>query len=92
MASVTIELPALLAPFTGGARQIGVEAATLEEAIAGLLDLHPALRGRLFDEEGRWRRHVLCFHDQTYVRWLAGDGVRLAPGDQIVVIQAVSGG
>jgi len=43
-------------------------------------------------EKGTFRQHVLCFHNQTNVRWLDELEVPLADGDTIAIHQAVSGG
>ena len=46
----------------------------------------------LFDETGGFRQHVLCFHNETNLRWLESDEVPVADGDRLTVLQAVSGG
>jgi molybdopterin converting factor small subunit len=92
LAPVIVELPSVLAPLVAGQRTVSVEAQDLREALDALFARHPILRGQLFDEQGRWRPHVLCFLNQTNHRWLALDRVPLASGDRIVILQAVSGG
>jgi molybdopterin converting factor small subunit len=92
MSRVTVELPSLLAPVVGGAASIPVEGGTLTEALAALVERHPALEVHLFDETGGLRRHVLCFHNDTNTRWLDSLDVPVADGDTITILQAVSGG
>ena len=92
MASVTVRLPSLLAPMVGGTPTIAVDADTLAGALDELVRRHPELRVHIYDESGKLRRHVLCFHNQTNVRWLDELGVPLAAGDTITIYQAVSGG
>jgi len=92
MARATVQLPGLLAPFAGGGRTVTVEADTLGGALDDLVRRHPALRVHLFDESGGFRRHVLCFHNEENTRWLEGLDGRLAVGDVITIVQAVSGG
>ena len=50
---------------------------------------HPELRVHLFDETGDIRQHVSCFHNGAMV---ADRGVAMAEGDELVILQAVSGG
>ena len=92
MPSVTVELPSLLAPVAGGAASVAVRGATITEALASLVERYPALDVHLFDETGRLRRHVLCFHNDTNTRWLDSLDVPVADGDTITILQAVSGG
>ena len=92
MARVTIELPSALAAFTGGVRTLEVEGETLAAALGDLSRELPQLAVHLYDESGEFRQHVLCFHNETNTRWLDGATVRLAQGDTIRFLQAVSGG
>ncbi|MBI3846443.1 MAG: DinB family protein [Planctomycetes bacterium] len=92
MASVTIRLPSLLAPFVGGERSFTVEASTLRGALDGAVTRHPELRVHLFDETGAFRPHVRCFHNATDTRWLDGLDGAVADGDEVTIVQAVSGG
>ena len=105
--AVTVFLPSLLGPVTGGARELTVCGGSLREVFADLIDREPRLRPHLFNEAGDLRRHVLCFHNGTNTRWLAGpspggvdsplertDGwdTPVGEGDTILFMQAVSGG
>ena len=92
MASVTVLLPAMLVDVTGCARRLALEAATLAAALDRLTELHPALKVHLFDESGGFRQHVLCFHNDANTRWTRDLSARLADGDTIRILQAVSGG
>lgn len=93
MARVTVLLPSLLAPVTGGRREFGLEAETLPAAFERLRGAHPELGLHLFDEDGRLREHVLCFHNETNTRWLdEGTAAALRDGDTLLFMQAVSGG
>jgi len=103
-----VSLPSLLEPVTGGVRELVVRGECLREVFADLIEREPRLRPHLFNEAGELRRHVLCFHNGTNTRWLAGPsggersdsgGPRLdgwdtpvAEGDTILFMQAVSGG
>ena len=92
MSRVTVHLPSLLGPVVNGAESVGVEGDTVAEALSALVERHPALKVHLFDETGGFRRHVLCFHNDTNTRWLESLNVPVADGDAITILQAVSGG
>ena len=92
MARVTIRLPSLLEHAAGGKRSVLLDAATIEEALAVLIDSCPGLRTHLFDERGRMREHVLCFHNKTNTRWLGSLAEPLLDGDELTILQAVTGG
>ncbi|HEX9638033.1 MAG TPA: MoaD/ThiS family protein [Acidobacteriota bacterium] len=92
MARATLELPSVLARVLGGTHRLEVEGATLRAALEDALRRQPALRVHLFDESGALRRHVLCFLNDTNTRWLDSPDQKLADGDRITILQAVSGG
>ena len=92
MARVTVRLPRLLAGLIDGATAVTVEAATVQGALGELTRRHPVLAVHLFDESGGLRQHVLCFHNEENTRWLATLDRPVAPGDEVTIIQAVSGG
>ena len=105
--SVTVSLPSLLEPVTGGVRELAVRGDCLLEVFDDLLEREPRLRPHLFNEAGQLRRHVLCFHNGTNTRWLGGPSAARADapggrrdgwdtpveeGDTVLFMQAVSGG
>jgi adenylyltransferase/sulfurtransferase len=92
MARAVIKLPRLLEPAVGPTRRVEVDGETVGEAVADLLRKHPTLRVHLFDEQNELRPHVLVFHNGTPDRDLAKKATTLAEGDEIVFLQAVSGG
>ena len=88
MARVTILLPKVLDPSIGTSR-IRVEARTLAAALEEAYRRHPALRFHLCEDSGAFRVHVLCFHNGNNARDL---DVPLDDGDEISILQAISGG
>ncbi len=92
MASVTWELPNLLADVLDGLREVPVEAETFQGALDQLLERYPRLTIHLLNEDGRFRRHIRCFvNDQTDVPLLDHEAL-LNDGDVITILQAISGG
>ncbi len=106
--SVTVSLPSLLEPVTGGVRELTVRGGSLREVFDDLVEREPRLKPHLFNEAGDFRRHVLCFHNGRNTRWVGrpaaggtdeGEGHRrdgwetpVAEGDTVLFMQAVSGG
>ncbi len=85
----TVRLPAVLDPATAGVRRVEVEGATLAEALDDLCRRLPTLRVHVFGGDGALRRHIVCMHGGVNRRRL---DVPVAEGDEIVILQAVSGG
>jgi molybdopterin converting factor small subunit len=92
MATVTIQLPSMLADLADGTRQWEMEAATLDDARRQLLATFPKLEVHLFDDGGNLREHVLMLLDDENVRWFDTWDVPLRDGQTITIMQAVTGG
>lgn len=92
MPRVRIELPLVFEPILGAECTLSVEAETLAGALAALVEQHPELGVRLFDESGEFREHVLCFHNGANTRWMEDLDGPVAEGDTVTLMQAVSGG
>lgn len=92
MAAVDVEITRLLAEVANTARRRTVEAATAAEALEALCVEVPALRVHVFDDDGAVRRHVNVFVCGEIAK--AGGALErsLADGDEVAVMQAVSGG
>ena len=89
--SVTVLLPRVLGPATGGGLRTEVDATTVAEALDGLLAAWPGVAVHLFDETGELRPHVLCFVDGEATR-LVDRSAPVTAGGEIRFVQAVSGG
>ena len=92
MAKVQIRLPGVLAQILGGAKQMEVQADTLQGALDQVVIDYPALKVHLYDESTQLRPHVNLFYNDTNTRWMQSLDVKLGGGDTITVMQAVSGG
>ena len=66
------------------------------ETLAGALDeafrAAPALRGYVLDEQGAVRKHVAVFVNARMIESRTRLDVALAPGDKVMVVQALTGG
>ena len=82
-------LPSPLADYTGNAREVDAEGATLAELLADLERRYPGIRFRMIDEQEAIRPHIKIFVNREQERAL---GRALAPGDEVLVVAALSGG
>lgn len=86
---VVLNLPAaLVALFPGCPDRHVVEAETVGAAIAAVDRVWPGLRDRLCDSSLSVRRHIRIFVAGEH----AGLDTKLAAGDEVFVLTAISGG
>jgi molybdopterin converting factor small subunit len=82
----------MLASHAGGNRDLTVEAGTVREALSTMRDAVPGLRPLLDDEGGHRRHHVKVFYNEVQEDAIDDPGRAASDGDEILVIQSVSGG
>lgn len=86
---VVVTLPAVLVKlFPGSVRRVEVSATTVAEAIDALDSRWPGMRDRLRDSTPRIRRHINVFVEGER----ATLKTPLAPGAEVIVLTAMSGG
>lgn len=83
-----ILIPSALRSYTQAAR-VQAEGRTLAELLADLDCRHPGLRFRMVDEQDRLRPHMRVFVNGRAVHELAQP---IAAGDEVAIVQALSGG
>jgi molybdopterin converting factor small subunit len=81
-------IPSPLHSYTGRAK-VEATGATLAALLADLDRRYPGIRFRMVDEQDRIRRHVRVFVNGDQVFDLAR---ALDPADEVVIVQALSGG
>jgi molybdopterin converting factor small subunit len=86
---IEVRVAPLLHSYTGGAKRVEAKGASLGEVVADLDRQFSGLRFRVVDEQDRPRPHVRFFVNQTDVRTL---DVRIADGDEVFIVGALSGG
>ena len=72
---------------------MSVEATTLTGALHALRETFPNLRTHVWDETGAVRQHIMIYLNDESITWIDGPESReLRTGDELFIIQAVSGG
>jgi sulfur carrier protein ThiS len=92
MAQVTLEVPRLLRDCTAGEPKVGLDAESLDGAFEAIRKGWPLLATHVFTESGELRPHVLVLHNDQLLSREPRPDLRLAAGDRLAIVQAVSGG
>ena len=90
--SVKVRIPTPLQKLTNNQSEVQVEAADVNELLAGLEKQHPGIKERLCDAEGKLRRFVNVYVNEEDIRFLQGQDTDLKDGDDISIIPAIAGG
>lgn len=69
-----------------------VEAANLSELLKSIEEKHPGLTAYLVDERGALRQHVNIFIGEDLIRDKVKLSDSLTAGDEVYIMQALSGG
>ena len=90
MSRIEVHVAALLHSYTGGARVVEGRGGSLAELLQDLDARYPGIRFRIIDEHQRVRRHIKLFINRDQ----ADDNLAapIAPGDEIMIVAALSGG
>ncbi|MBX3664692.1 MAG: MoaD/ThiS family protein [Burkholderiales bacterium] len=81
-------IPSALRSYTQASRA-EAQGATLAALLADLDRQYEGIRFRIIDEQDRIRRHIRIFINGSQIRDLAHP---LAENDEVVIVQALSGG
>jgi len=90
--SVSVRIPTILRPYTGGASEVAADGGTLAEVIDALELAHPGLKARVLDDDGAIRRFVNVYVNDDDVRFADGLATATPDGTSISIIPAVAGG
>jgi molybdopterin synthase sulfur carrier subunit len=66
--------------------------ATVREVLEAVFAANPTARGYILDDQGALRKHMIVFVNGEQIRDRAGLSDSVGPGDQVYVMQALSGG
>lgn len=84
-----VAIPSVLQSYTAGATSVEADGATLTDLLADLDARYPGIRFRMINEIGTLRPHVRIFVNRELTTDLARG---LSPRDEVVILQALSGG
>ena len=90
--SISVHIPSPLHAYRSGASKLELSVASVRAALEELERLYPSLYSNICDETGRVRPHVNLFVNKSHVRDRQGLYTTLAPGDDLFILPAVSGG
>lgn len=90
--AITVRIPSSLRKITGGVSRLDASGATVREALADVVQTHPELGTRVYDEQGELRRFVNLFVGGEDIRFLNGLDTPLGEGAELSIVPAVAGG
>ena len=82
-------IPTPLRSYTNERHEVQADGVTLAELLLDLDRRHPGIRFRMIDEQDAIRRHIRVFVNGDQVRRL---DVPLRASDEVIILQALSGG
>lgn len=86
---VKVSIATPLRSYTGGEKLVDADGETLSELFDDLDRRYPGIRFRVIDEQGRLRTHMRIFVNRSIAEGL---DTAICPGDEVVLMQALSGG
>jgi sulfur-carrier protein len=90
--NITIHVPRELRGYCNGASELMLSAPSVRAVLDELERRHPSLHRGICDDTGAVRRHVNVFVNKDHMRDRDGLDTALVPGDEIIILPAVSGG
>lgn len=82
-------IPTPLRSYTAGLHEVELAGATVGDVLDDLERRYPGIRFRMIDEQDGIRRHIRVFVNGDQVRGLQA---RLRATDEVLIVQALSGG
>lgn len=88
---VSVSIPTILRPHTGGAKTVEASGGTLAQLIDDLDDRYGGIKARLVTD-GSLHRFVNVYVNDEDVRFSGGLQASVADGDTVTILPAVAGG
>ena len=89
--SVTVSIPTILRPRTGGEKRVEASGETLQAVISDLEANYSGISERLV-ENGKLHRFVNIYVNDEDVRFSGGLATAITDGDSVTILPAVAGG
>jgi molybdopterin synthase sulfur carrier subunit len=86
---VRVRIPTPLRSYTGGEAEVEAIGATVADLLDDLDRRYPGIKFRMVDEAGRLREHMNIFVRRERCKDLS---TSVEPLDEVVIMQALSGG
>jgi molybdopterin synthase sulfur carrier subunit len=86
---IRVFIPSPLFSYTGGQKQIEAAGESLAVLLQTLDQRYPGMRHRIVDEQDRVRKHIRFFVNGESATQL---DQALRPGDEVMIVAALSGG
>jgi molybdopterin converting factor small subunit len=90
--NITVHVPRELRAYWEGAAELMLSAPSVRAVLDELERHYPSLHRGICDDTGAVRRHVNVFVNTDHMRDRDGLDTALVPGDEIIILPAVSGG
>ncbi|MBF6440084.1 MoaD/ThiS family protein [Nocardia cyriacigeorgica] len=88
---VTVSIPTIMRPLTGGEKRVEAEGSTLAALIENLDANFTGLKERLL-KDGKLNRYVNIYVDDEDVRFAGGLEAEVPEGASVTILPAVAGG
>ncbi|MDK2126690.1 MoaD/ThiS family protein [Parachitinimonas caeni] len=89
--SISVEIPTLLRPLTGGLKRLDADGATVYEVLQQLEQRYPGLQDRLL-KDGAVRRFMNLYVNDEDIRFAQELATPVSAGDCLTILPAVAGG
>jgi len=89
--AIEVRVPTILRSYTGGAKAVSGDGATLREVIDDVEGAHSGVKARIV-EGAQLRRFINVYVNDEDVRFTGGLDTPVTDGDVVVILPAVAGG
>ena len=87
-----IHIPTPLRQYAGKQAAVEVKAASIGDALSGLVAKHPELRRHLYTDDGKLRAFVNVYLNDEDVRYLQKEATAVKDSDTISIVPSIAGG
>lgn len=87
-----IRIPSQLRNEVENQSEVEIAGSNVGEALSALSEKFPALKPRLFDENGKLRRYVNIYLDDEDIRFLDDLETTIEAGSELALVPAIAGG
>ena len=87
-----IQIPTPLRQYAGKQAAVEVKAASVSEALSGLVSKHPELKRHLYTDDGKLRSFVNVYVNDEDVRYLQKEATVVNDSDTISIVPSIAGG